>query len=271
MARQLWKLEEFPFHSEKLSHNETLFTLGNGYLATRGTFEEGYEGDMATTMVHGIFDHAPGMLVPELVNVPNWLPIHVTIDGTPFRLINQNDTTLNPSGGAVLGYRRNLLLDKGLLRREVLFRAESGAIVRLVFERFASLADVHVLAQRVQIIAVDGEPEIEVEAFIDHHVTNMGVEHWTDAHQTCDGNMTGVALKTGQSGYGLGMASQLIAPNATTVAGSDNDLTVTASRFRFWSRAASRGSSRRRSSRCGRARTSRRRRWSRSSAAPTAT
>ena len=60
MTRHLWKLEEFPFHPEKLNHNETLFTIGNGYLATRGTFEEGYPGAIETTMPHGIYDHAPG-------------------------------------------------------------------------------------------------------------------------------------------------------------------------------------------------------------------
>ena len=60
--RRLWNLEEFPFHPEKLSYNETLMTIGNGYLATRGSFEEGYPGESVTTMVHGIFDHASGMV-----------------------------------------------------------------------------------------------------------------------------------------------------------------------------------------------------------------
>jgi trehalose/maltose hydrolase-like predicted phosphorylase len=231
LVSRLWTLEEFPFHGEKLHHNETLFTLGNGYLATRGSFEEGFEGDMPTTMVHGIFNHAPGKLVPELVNAPNWLPIHVVIDGTRFQLVNQNDTTLNPPEGAVLGYRRTLNLQQGVLRREVLFRAASGSIVRLVFERFVSLADVHVLVQRVQITAVDGQPDIEVKAFIEHRVTNAGVQHWTDIHSTSHDGIISVEAKTEQSGYGIGMASALIAPN--TVAEEDGSgLQVMTARLR---------------------------------------
>lgn len=232
MRRRLWTLEEFPFHPEKLNHYETLFTIGNGYLAARGTFEEDFEGSMATTMVHGVFNHAQGVLVPELVNSFNWLPIHITIDGTPFQLINQNDTTPNPPGGAVLGYRRTLDLYRGVLLREVLFRAESGTIVRLSFERFVSLHDQHILAQHVQIVAVDGTPEIAVESFIDPHVTNAGAQHWTDITTHHAGARLSVSAKTNQSGYMLGMASHLIAPGAVeTVMDAANQRPVARTRF----------------------------------------
>lgn len=214
MQRRLWQLEEFPFHPEKLNFYETIFTVGNGYFATRATFEEGCEGDMATTLVHGIYDHAPNTLVPNLVNVPNPLPIRLWIDGTPFSVANQNNTELNPKGGALIGYKRILHMNQGVLRREALFRAESGAIVRLVFERFASLNDVHLLAQRVQIIPVDGAPEIRVESAIDTDVSNNGTRHWLAPQVlTAEGNLTGVEVITAQSGYHLGMASCLLSDN----------------------------------------------------------
>jgi len=232
VRRQLWNLEEFPFHPEKLNHNETLMTIGNGYLATRGTFEESYDGESVTTMVHGIFDHAEGMLVPELVNAPNWLPIKVTVDGTPFKLINQNEMNLTPKNGALIGYRRNLNLQTAVLTREVLFRAESGAIVRLVFDRFASLADEHVLAQRLQIIAVDGNPEIEVEAYLDQAVTNMGAQHWGKIETAHDNDTVNLGATTIQSGYRIGMASTLVAENAVeTVVDSANKRPVMRTTF----------------------------------------
>ncbi|MEP6986966.1 MAG: hypothetical protein ABI970_15275, partial [Chloroflexota bacterium] len=215
--RRLWNLEEFPFHPEKLSHNETLMTIGNGYLATRGSFEEGFTGESVTTMVHGIYDHADGMLVPELVNAPNWLPIKITVDGTPFKLINQNEMNLTPKNGALIGYRRNLNLKTAVLTRETLFRAESGAIVRIVFERFASLADEHILAQRVQIVAVDGSPEIEVEAYIDHTVTNMGAQHWGKIETKHDQNTVSVGATTIQSGYRIGMSSVLLSDHKVEI------------------------------------------------------
>jgi kojibiose phosphorylase len=209
---RLWQFEEFPFHPERLLYFETIFTIGNGYMATRASFEEGYEGDTPVTLLHGVYNHAPGALVPDLVNAPNWLRINLTVDGTPFRMVNQNSSLLKPPGGAVLGYRRALHLDTGLLRREVLFRAESGSIVRVVFERFLSLSDVHVGAQRIQITGVDGEAEIVVESFIDEDVTNNGWKHWTAVDCSHFDDTITVQGTTEQSGYTLAMASRLVSP-----------------------------------------------------------
>ncbi len=215
MARRLWHIIERGFHPDRQLHHETIFTIGNGYLGTRGSFEEGYAGDMPATLVHGIFDHAPGMLVPELVNVPNWLPIHITVDGTPFRLVTSSPDYMHPPEGLVLGFERILELDRGVLRREVLFRAATGRIVRLVFERFASLNNPHVLAQRVRVIAVDGSPEIEVEAALDGDVTNAGVKHWLPGMTVlAENGVIGLEGKTQQSGYGVGIASTLTAKSA---------------------------------------------------------
>ncbi|MGA7936480.1 MAG: hypothetical protein WCA35_23200, partial [Kovacikia sp.] len=37
-----WTLTESQFNPEQLHARETVFTIGNGYLGTRGSFEEGY-------------------------------------------------------------------------------------------------------------------------------------------------------------------------------------------------------------------------------------
>ncbi len=216
MLRRVWEISEFPFQPEKLNHYETLLTIGNGYIGTRASFEEGYPGDIPATLVHGIYDHAPGALVPELVNAPNWLDIKLHIDGTSFRLITETEDYLRPSQGVLLGYRRTLDMKCALLRREGLFRAASGSVVRLVFERFASLDDEHVLAQRVQITAVDGTPEVSIESGINADVSNDGVRHWLP-QMTIEaaGSAIGVEVTAQQSGYVLGMASRFISPTPT--------------------------------------------------------
>jgi trehalose/maltose hydrolase-like predicted phosphorylase len=214
MQSRLWDLTEFPFHPEKLLHNETLFTIGNGYLSSRAAFEEDYPGQMPTTLTHGIFDHAQGALVPELVNLPNWLPILITVDGTPFQLITKTTDFQHPPKGLVFGFQRTLHMDTGLLRREVLFRAKSGNIVRIVFERFISLHDQHVMAQRVHIFAVDGSPEIYVEARLDSDVSNNGQKHWSDCTIQAKDMLLSIGAKTQQSGYSIGMASVFSAPGS---------------------------------------------------------
>jgi kojibiose phosphorylase len=210
--RRLWHLSEYPFHPEKQLYYETIFSIGNGYLGTRASFEEGYPENAPATLVHGIFDHAPSMQVPELANAPNWLDLRITVDGTPLRMVTDTGDLLSPPNGALLGYRRTLELDRALLRREVLFRAATGATVRVVFERFASLSNVHVLAQRVRVIAVDGAPEIRVESGIDADVSNNGVKHWQDVQTFAADNVVGVQVSAQQSGYKLAMVSKLYSP-----------------------------------------------------------
>jgi kojibiose phosphorylase len=51
-----WTVLEAEFNPQRLHPQETVFTLGNGYLGTRGAFEEGYPSDSAATLIHGLFD-----------------------------------------------------------------------------------------------------------------------------------------------------------------------------------------------------------------------
>jgi trehalose/maltose hydrolase-like predicted phosphorylase len=72
----LWTITEDGFNPQKQHHHETIFTLGNGYLSTRGSFEEGYPDDRRGTFIHGVFDEAP-IVFTELANAPDWLPLNI--------------------------------------------------------------------------------------------------------------------------------------------------------------------------------------------------
>lgn len=216
MVQRLWSIKEYPFHPEKLRYYETIFAIGNGYLGTRASFEEGYDGATPATLIHGIYNHAPTMSIPELVNAPDWTPIDITVDGTPFKLITKSDNALKPVNGLVLGYERKLHMDTGLLRREVLFRAATGATVRITFERFASLDNVHIMAQRVIITAIDGTPTVTLTARLDGNVTNAGHQHWQDFETAINGSITTLHGKTNQANYALAYASTLVTDGALT-------------------------------------------------------
>ncbi|MBC7809854.1 MAG: glycoside hydrolase family 65 protein, partial [Burkholderiales bacterium] len=209
-GRHLWSISEFPFQPEKLSHYETLFSVGNGYLSTRAAFEERYEDDMPVTLVHGIYNQV-GEKVPELVNLPNWLDMRISIDGTPLDMTPQEHVWGELPKG-VLGFRRTLHMERGLLKREVLFRAPSGGMVRLVFERFANMENVHLAAQRVTITAIDGTTEISIESGIDTDISNDGCRHWTNITTSVEDGRVSVGAVTSQAGYKLGMASYLVSP-----------------------------------------------------------
>ena len=62
-----WILIETQFDPDELHSRETVFTIGNGYLGTRGSFEEGYIRALPATFIHGVYDDVP-VVYTELAN-----------------------------------------------------------------------------------------------------------------------------------------------------------------------------------------------------------
>src|SRR5665648_51617 len=66
----MWTVDESTYKPVSQHHSETIFTIGNGYLASRGTFEEGHPEERRTTFLHGVFDSVAGAIA-EIANVPD--------------------------------------------------------------------------------------------------------------------------------------------------------------------------------------------------------
>jgi kojibiose phosphorylase len=191
-----------------LHHKETVFTIGNGYLGTRGAFEEGYPGDWPFTLVHGVFDDVP-IVNTELANAPNWLHLHLLVDGQRFRM----------DRGEVLDYGRDLDLATGVLSRTVRWRSPKGHTVDLSFERFASLADEHVLGLRLHVASVDFAGSIELRAALPGFVDNQNYLHWDWVDQgPLSSRRVYLAVRTKETGIILCEACQLqvVGADATT-------------------------------------------------------
>ena len=167
-----WHITETEFDPEALHHKETVFTIGNGYLGTRGAFEEGYPDAWPVTLVHGVFNDHPTVYT-ELANVPNWLPFILVVNGERFRM----------DRGTVLSYRRDLDLGTGTLTRAVRWRSSAGHTVDMTIERFASLADQHLLAIQYRVTALDFDGTLELRAGLDGHVLNAELFHWQPKDQ----------------------------------------------------------------------------------------
>jgi len=210
---------EDAFNSEAQHARETLFTTGNGYLGTRGVFEEGYPGEQAMTLIHGLFDDAP-IFHTELANAPNWVHLVVVIGEERFRM----------ERGEILGYHRELDLTTGVLRRTVRWRSPAGHTVDLAFERFASLADAHILGVRCRLTSVDYAGPVELRAGLPGFVENTGLLHWEwrDQYRLGTGGVV-LELQTRGSRQALGMATALQVEGATlTVQDCDWQPTVVA-------------------------------------------
>src|SRR5215813_9874152 len=128
-----WLVRETEFRRTAVRPQESVFTIGNGYISTRGAFEEGFLVDLPATLIHGVFDDAP-IVETELANAPDWLPL------LPF--IGEERVQLD--AGQLLGYERVLHLRNGVLTRTFRWQSSTGQTIDIHYERFISLADKNV-------------------------------------------------------------------------------------------------------------------------------
>jgi kojibiose phosphorylase len=184
----LWKITEDAFDPQKQHHKETIFTIGNGYLCTRGAFEEGYPGDRRATFAHGVFDAVP-ISITELANAPDWLPFVVLLNKERFSL-----TT-----GVIRHFSRCLDLHTGSLTRTVDWVSPQGLSATISFERFTSLADEHIALIRCQVTPnFDGT--VEFRASLNGNTDNEGVAHWRWITQGQRGETVYLHNRTRKSG-----------------------------------------------------------------------
>jgi len=201
-----WTLIEPQFDVKQLHSRETVFTIGNGYLGTRGSFEEGYPHALPATLIHGVYDDVP-VVYTELANCPDWLSLAVIVNGERFRL----------DRGEIIHYERQLDLRYGILSRSVRWRSPIGQTLDLWFERFASLADEHVLGLHCHLTPVDFDGAIELQCSINGYPENQGFDHWErlDQGKTEQGIWLQVRTRSSRIELGIATGMSLVGANAS--------------------------------------------------------
>src|SRR5215468_3194589 len=115
-----WILIEEGFTPAREHEVESLFSIANGYVGSRGSLAEGSALSAPATFVAGVFSSGVGC-VPELVRLADWSHLSITVEGHPLRL----------DQGQTLSHRRILDLRQGMLWREWRQQDVAGRITRL--------------------------------------------------------------------------------------------------------------------------------------------
>ncbi|MBI2785187.1 MAG: glycoside hydrolase family 65 protein, partial [Legionella longbeachae] len=166
------------FNLSSLRLRETLFTLGNGYFATRGALEDSiskihYPG----TYLAGGFNRitskvAKQTLVNEdLVNQSNWLPLSFKIEEEEWFDITQVE---------LLDYREMLHLKKGLVKRFYRCKDIKGRVFIINSLRFVSQHDPHLAGIRYSIISENWSAKLSIRSSICGEIKNRGVARYAD-------------------------------------------------------------------------------------------
>ncbi|HUY48859.1 MAG TPA: HAD family hydrolase [Streptosporangiaceae bacterium] len=145
---------------------ETLCTLGNGYFATRGARAEAADDGThyPGTYLAGVYDRlrsqaAGGSVEHEsIVNAPNWLPLSFSAAGGPW---------LGQPGAAVSAEELRLDLRSGVLLRRFRVTGPGGRRTLVIERRLVSMADPHLAAIRLDLVAENWAGTLRIRSGID--------------------------------------------------------------------------------------------------------
>lgn len=158
-----WLLKKKAYDAKRRIVDESLFTLGNGYIGSRGVYEEIPIESRPGTYFAGIFDPTASK-VSELVNAPNPFNLIVSEQGEKLNIVTMN----------VVDHERILDLKKGLLYRHTLFESQSCGLIDYQSLRFVSMADLHVGAMQCLITPLQKKATFSFHTTIDTSVFNRG-------------------------------------------------------------------------------------------------
>ncbi len=157
-----WWVEEHEFEIDNINYYETIFTIGNGYLCTRGSLEGTHTASFPETFINGVFDHNDSSIV-HMVNTPDWIPVHIYANNE--RLCIQNSK--------VLEHYRVLDMRQGTLYRRTRFEDPEGNITCFETLRYASFSEQHLCEMRINITPENYSGEVVIKSEIDGHQFNL--------------------------------------------------------------------------------------------------
>lgn len=148
-----WTVSEYGFDRRRGIVNETIFTVGNGYLGVRGYLEEGVPENTPSersALINGVYEYHPYHHIWQRPGFPGrYHAIFAQAD--PFQVRVYADGELCTPYGRCENYVRRLDMARGVMTRSFEFLTEQGKRVFLTFERFADFGNVHRLCHRIRV------------------------------------------------------------------------------------------------------------------------
>ena len=167
--RDPWRLVEQTWDERYADRAETIFALGNGYLGTRGTHDEGRPSLSPGTFLNGFYETWPiahgeeayGLagLGQTMVNVPDATVLALYVDDEPFLL----------STARVREFRRVLDMRDGVLLRELVWSTPGGKHVRVRSRRLVSWEFRHLMAIQLEVTLLDHPAPVAISSQLVNH------------------------------------------------------------------------------------------------------
>lgn len=171
-----WAITETSFNKADNYRNETTFALSNGYIGTRGTYEEAYPFDIDTGLegnfVNGFYESeeirygeanfGSPLRSQSLLNLPNMKETRVCFAGELFTM----------EEGEIEDYSRRLSLKEGVLERKLVWTSPLGKKVQIDMKRLVSFEIKNIMAICYQVVPLNFSGEIKFTSRLQADVEN---------------------------------------------------------------------------------------------------
>lgn len=189
---RLFDINPWKLTTNKLEQNkrlqESLTSIGNGYMGMRGNFEEGYSGDTHTgTYLAGIWFPDKTKVgwwkigypdyFGKVINATNFIPVDIYI----------KDHKLDLKVDQIKDFHLELDMKAGILSRSFIWINKDYEI-HFKFTRFVSAATKELAVVRVEMEAIKGSPKVTMVPYMDSNVVNEDSNYEEHFWQEVDQN-----------------------------------------------------------------------------------
>jgi trehalose/maltose hydrolase-like predicted phosphorylase len=150
--------------SKDREFNESIFSIGNGYIGTRGfrPDERGKHKAWRSTFMSGFYEYIrPG--ITDLVNQPDFSAFTINLDGR------------DSEEFVISEYTQTLSMKTGLLSWRYILTAEDGKQTRVEMDKFFSMENRQLSAIRVRLTPLNWSGSLKVSSGIDADVENLPI------------------------------------------------------------------------------------------------
>ncbi|MGE5631991.1 MAG: glycoside hydrolase family 65 protein [Caulobacteraceae bacterium] len=166
-----WEIIEDSFNPDRNFHSETVFSIGNGFIGIRGTFEEGLEENTGLgaegTFLNGVYEEGTikyGEIAygfPEksqtMINAANGKKIMLYLDDEAFNMLT----------GDLLEYKRSVNMREGILKRRLIWQSPKGKQIELETERMVCFQRKNLAAVKYKVTPLNFNGNIKIISEID--------------------------------------------------------------------------------------------------------
>ncbi len=161
---ELWTIKETEFVRELQNIRESQFALGNGYLGSRGIYEEIPYDSAPATFIAGLYDKMAAQ-VSEMVNLPNPINFTFAVGGEKLDVVAMD----------IIEHRRALNMKKAILVRQTVYKDSKKQRYDYQSMRFLSQADKNIGLMQIALTPLDSGCVIDLNTGINTSVSNAGV------------------------------------------------------------------------------------------------